>query len=81
MTTALNDPIVTCCQRDAADCDCHRQIIKRPKVGDTLDWAHGPGKVLEVSGNGQQVRILDRIDRRWTITRVPGGHWVRLVTA
>lgn len=57
------------------------EIIKRPKVGDTLDWAHGPGRVLEVSQNGRSVRILDRIDRRWTITREPGGHWVRTARA
>lgn len=56
-----------------------RKVIKRPSVGDTLDWAHGPGRVLEVSGNGQQIRITDRINRRWTITRAPGGHWVRLI--
>lgn len=58
-----------------------REIIKRPNVGDTLDWAHGPGRVLEVGANGQSVRILDKIDRRWTIAREPGGHWVRTARA
>jgi hypothetical protein len=24
---ALNDPTVPCCQRDAADCDCHRSYV------------------------------------------------------
>lgn len=58
-----------------------REYPKRPSVGDTLDWAHGPGRVLEVSKNGRSVRILDRIHRRWTINREAGGCWVRIARA
>ena len=61
--------------------DTEREVIKRPKVNDTIDWAHGPGPVLEVSGNGRRIRTRDRIGRRWEIEREPHGHWVRIAKA
>jgi len=57
-----------------------RDLIKRPTVGDTLDWAHGPGVVLEVGVNGRRVKVRDRIGRPWWTERAGHGHWVRIAT-
>lgn len=55
-----------------------RRMIRRPKVGDTVDVHVGPATVEEVRRDGLTLVVRDRIERTHTVTRSPGGWWTRL---
>lgn len=51
--------------------------VKRPKVGQCLDVGrYGVSVVLQVFLHGRELKIRDRLDREWFVSRAPHGAWV-----
>lgn len=53
--------------------------VRRPKVGDVIEWRTGPVEVRRVFRDGVKLEVYDALGRDWTIERAESGWWTRNV--